>query len=156
MIMYRRIKKASRNLAQESALYYVLLIVSVSITGNLQARTWYVLSEISTIGQALEDSASYGDTVLVAPGVYDIISGEDFSINMKNGVVLMSEEGVSVTMIEAHFTGRAFYCENCDTATAIAGFTITFGLASNRGSIYCHTADVIIINNQITNKRMFS
>lgn len=175
--MYQVTKMGPRNPTQEIYLYCLLFIVSTCITANLQARTWYVPSEITTIEHAVEDSASYGDTVLVAPGVYDTTSGEDFSINMKNGVVLLSEEGASVTIVDAHFTDRVFYCENCDNATVIAGFTITRGRASNGGGIYClqssmeikdniikdntatsgsggglycSTADVRIINNHIT------
>ncbi len=170
MFMYKEINKIS--------LYCLLLVVSVFITGNLQARTWYVPSEILTIKQAVENSASYGDTVLVASGVYDTTSGEDFPINMKNGVTLVSEEGASATIIDAHFTDGVFHCENCDNATVIAGFTITRGRMSNGGGIYCsqssmwikdniinnntatsgsgggiycHTADVTIIDNRITN-----
>jgi len=149
MTTYQEIKKVCRNLAPKISLRCLLLVASVFISGNLQARTWYVPSEISTIGQAVEDSASYGDTVLVAPGVYDTTSGEDFSISMKNGLVLMSEEGASVTIIDAHFTDRVFYCENCDNATVIAGFTITRGRASNGGGIYCSQSPMEIKDNII-------
>ena len=70
MTMYRGTKKVSHNLAQEITLYCVLILMSARITGNLQARTWFGPNEISTIEQAVEDSALYGGTVLVAPGVY--------------------------------------------------------------------------------------
>ncbi len=176
MIMYQISKKVLRNRATKSSLYCILLVVGVFITRNLQARTWYVPSGVSTIKQAVEDSASYGDTVLVAPGVYDTTSGEDFAIDMQNGVVLMSEQGASTTIIDAHLTNKVFHCENCDSTTVIAGFTITRGRAVNGGGIYCsqssieirdnvikdntattgsgggiycHTADVTIINNHI-------
>lgn len=176
MVMYQNTKNMFRNLAAKSSLCCILLAVAVFTASSLQARTWYVPSEILTIKQAVEDSASYGDTVLVAPGVYDTTSGEDFAINMKNGVVLMSEQGALTTIIDAHLTNKVFHCENCDGATVIAGFTITHGRAVNGGGIYCsqssmeirdniikdntattgsgggiycHTADVTIINNRI-------
>jgi hypothetical protein len=149
MIMYQETKKMLGNLAAKSSLCCILLVVGVFTAGNLQARTWYVPSELLTIKQAVEDSASYGDTVLVAPGVYDTTSGEDFAINMKNGVVLMSEQGAATTIIDAHLTNKVFHCENCDSTTVIAGFTITRGRAVNGGGIYCSQSSMEIRDNII-------
>lgn len=151
-----RDKKDRKIVARMTTLVCTLYMLSAFMTVNLHASTWHVPSEITTIKQAVEITASYGDTVLVAPGVYDTTSGESFPINMKNGVVLMSEDGASATIIEAHSTNGVFNCDNCDSATVIAGFTITGGSASNGGGMYCFESfleikENIIINNTATN-----
>lgn len=118
---------------------------------TLQSRTWHVPSQVPTIKKAVEDSASYGDTVLVSPGLYDTSSGEYFPINMKNGVTLISEEGPYETVIDANHTNRIFNCSNLDSMTCIEGFTITGGKASNGGGIYCYNSYLKIRNNIIKN-----
>ena len=63
------------------------------------ARTWYVTPDSTGDAPTITagvDSASYGDTVLVAPGTYysDSTGTEDWTwIRMKDGVALISEEG---------------------------------------------------------------
>ena len=120
---------------------FVVLVATVlllAISSNeLAAYTWHVPATVSTIKHAVEDSAAYGDTVLVAPGIYDTTSGEVFPINMKNGVVLISESGASVTIVNANATGSVITCSNCDQSTEICGFTITGGSALNGGGISC-------------------
>ncbi|UCG93095.1 MAG: DUF1565 domain-containing protein [candidate division WOR-3 bacterium] len=152
----RRYTKNSKSLFYGIVLWYALFVLSLFTVEALEASTWYVPSAISTIKQAVEVSASYGDTVLVAPGIYDTTSGESFPINMKNGVVLMSEAGAPTTIIDAQSTGRIFHCENCDSTTVIAGFTITNGSTTNGGGIFCIQSSLeirenIIINNTVTN-----
>jgi len=127
-----------------------LLSMCAVISGNsAQAKTWYVPAEVITIKAAVEDSATEGDSVLVAPGEYDTSSGEVFPIIMKNGVVLTSEEGTLSTVIDANMTERVLDCQNLDNLTVISGFTITGGWSSNGGGIYCSESFLLIKGNVI-------
>ncbi|KPL17057.1 MAG: hypothetical protein AMJ92_12150 [candidate division Zixibacteria bacterium SM23_81] len=127
-----------------------LLSMCAVISGNsAQAKTWYVPAEVITIKAAVEDSATEGDSVLVAPGEYDTSSGEVFPIIMKNGVVLTSEEGTLSTVIDANMTERVLDCQNLDNLTVTSGFTITGGWSSNGGGIYCSESFLLIKGNVI-------
>ncbi|MGD9380772.1 MAG: DUF1565 domain-containing protein [candidate division WOR-3 bacterium] len=119
------------------------------ITSSMFARTWQVPTEVPTIKQAVEDSAAYGDTVLVAPGNYDTASGESFPINMTSGITLTSESGAPLTTIDANTTGSVISCINCDQSTEINGFTITGGYAPDGGGIYCYQSYLTIRDNII-------
>ncbi|UCF70752.1 MAG: right-handed parallel beta-helix repeat-containing protein [candidate division WOR-3 bacterium] len=120
------------------------------------ATTWLVPANVPTIKQAVEDSAAYGDTVLVEAGTYDTGSGEVFPINMTNGVVLMSVSGPTLSMIDADSTGTVISCSNCDQSTQIIGFTITGGYAQDGGGIHCSQSSVTIRDNVITNNTAIS
>lgn len=136
-------------------LFVTILLSAVSLN-ELAALTWHVPATVSTIKHAVEDSAAYGDTVLVAPGIYDTTSGENFPINMKNGVVLISESGASLTIVNASATGSVISCNNCDQSTEICGFTITGGRAQNGGGIYCDQSYLTIRDNIIKNNTAIS
>jgi parallel beta-helix repeat protein len=118
------------------------LIVSL---GSLSAtaETWHVPGEAPTI-QGGVDSASAGDTVLVACGIYF-----EHDIAMKSGVTLLSEMGQpDCVTIDAQQLGRVIYCRFITSETRIEGFTITGGNAvdnpagseeedGNGGGLYC-------------------
>lgn len=136
---------------------FLAAILSLAVFLNQStAYTWHVPATVTTIKQAVEDSAAYGDTVLVAPGIYDTTSGENFPINMKNGVVLISESGASATIVKACATGSVISCDNCDQFTEICGFTFTGGRALNGGGIYCAQSYLTIRNNIIDNNTALS
>jgi len=132
------------------------ILTSAIFVNDLIAHTWHVPATVSTIKHAVEDSAAYGDTVLVAPGIYDTTSGEYFPINMKNGVVLISESGASVTIVNASATGGVINCSNCDQSTEICGFTITGGTTLNGGGISCVQSYLTIRDNIINNNTALS
>ena len=132
----------------------ILIVVLVTglaalLGGTASARTWYVPGDIGTIKAAVEDSAAYGDTVLVSAAVYDTTSGETFPIVMADGVLLMSTGGPELTVIDAGLTGRVFDCINLDSTTAISGFTITGGTELEGGGLYCLDSDLEISDNII-------
>ncbi|KPK63616.1 hypothetical protein AMJ83_06220 [candidate division WOR_3 bacterium SM23_42] len=122
---------------------------ALGINPVLQAITWHVPADIPTLKTAVEDSAGYGDTVMVAAGTYNTASGEVFPINMQNGVVLISQSGPSATTIDANASDRVFDCQALDSTTVIHGFTITGGSAFDAGGIYCNNSFMKISDNII-------
>lgn len=77
--------------------------------------------------------AGWGDTVLVAPGTYTE------NVNMLGReIVVTSEEGPAVTIVDASGTGSAFTFANSEPLTTVLqGFTLTNGAASCGGGVYC-------------------
>ncbi|KPJ52779.1 hypothetical protein AMJ39_06915 [candidate division TA06 bacterium DG_24] len=96
----------------------------------------------------------YGDTILVAPGVY-----HEHDIAVRNGVYLTSEAGPEVTCIRAHGFGRVLYCEGSDSITVIEGFMIRGGSPASPdsfgGGILCIDASPTIRNNIIMKNTVF-
>ncbi len=91
------------------------------------ARTWYVLpdstGDVPTITAGL-DSASYGDTVLVAPGTYMIDEYDPGTwVYLRPGVSLVSEGGRDLTTIEFCHSRDSIVFQNCEGAH-MSGFTI--------------------------------
>jgi predicted outer membrane repeat protein len=123
--------------------------------GAARAATLEVPSEYGTMNAAL-DSAAFGDTVLVAPGVYTeyetratggfgLVTAMAF---VPDGVVLRSEGGVAVTELRHGASGttsaRAIWIENAASGqTEVEGFRITTSLAS-RGGIGVRVSSVTV------------
>jgi parallel beta-helix repeat protein/predicted outer membrane repeat protein len=96
------------------------------------AKTWHVPGDAATIKGGI-GLASAGDTVLVACGTY-----YEHDIRMKSGVCLRSETGdASCVTIDAQQQDRVIYCRFVTSAARIEGFTITGGLATEGGGLYC-------------------
>ena len=104
-----------------------------------------VPSEYATI-QAAIDAAVYGDTVLVADGVY---TGEG-NKNLDSGgkvTVVMSENGPEVTIIDCEGDGRGFHFHSGeDSASMVNGFTIKNGSVGEGGGILCFHSSPVITN----------
>jgi len=125
------------------------------------AKTLHVPSEYAFIFEAV-DSASFGDTVLVAPGTYcrerNKILDTNRWIVMKDGVTLISEGGPEVTTLveTSHETlNTVVHCESVLDAR-VSGFTITTGECLANGSlqalntaVYLQSSDVIVEDNII-------
>ncbi len=130
------------------AVLFLALLVPCSAS---DATTWFVPSQCPTI-QAGIDSASAGDTVLVACGTYYDCGHEDpwgiiSCVLMKSGVCLRSETGnPNCATVDARYCGRAIACEGVDSTTTIEGLTITGGLWDVGGGVWCYGSSPRIRN----------
>ena len=143
--------------------YFVLilcLIPSIFLINSSNAAIWYVHpdSSLNTI-QAGLDSASAGDTVLVATGTYK----ETIVWPSTPGIDLISEFGPEVTVINANGAGRVItMVQYLTPETLINGFTIMNGWATGTspddygGGIYCLNTSPRIRNNIIRNNSAYS
>jgi hypothetical protein len=111
-------------------------------------RAWRVPGDAPTIAAAI-DSASVGDTVVVACGTY-----YEHDLVMKSGVIVRSETGsADCVTIDAGQQGRIFYCNSVDSTAVVQGLTITGGQvggvawpANGGGAIYCEDASPLVID----------
>jgi hypothetical protein len=90
-----------------------------------ESATWRVPSQCPTIHAGL-DSTSYGDTVLVAPGTYQLSDDPETWIAPGPGIRLVSEDGPDVTIIEFCEISTAIALYQCEGAR-VNGFTMRFG-----------------------------
>lgn len=116
------------------------------------ATTWHVPSQCPTI-QAGIDSASAGDTVLVACGTYHDCTHPDpwgnlYCIIMKSGVCLLGATGeADCGTIDAERQGQVVYCDGLDSTTTIKGLTVTGGSSGGvAGGMWCHACSLRIEN----------
>jgi parallel beta-helix repeat protein len=136
-----------------SCFYVLIAVVAISSLNQediARAAVVRVPADQPTI-QAGINGSSWGDTVLVAPGVYTGSGNRDI---VPNGRVVMSEEGPEVTIIDCQADStdrhRGFLVgSSVDQNTVIDGFTITNGWYDSGGGISCYYAGPTIRNNII-------
>ena len=121
------------------------------------ARTWHVPGDAATIQGGLDKAAPTGDVVLVHPDTYSGPDNMDLDFKGKD-IVLRSDGGPEVTIIDCLWAGRGFYFHGGETpAAAIEGFTIKNGDVTYEGGfgggIYCSFGSPTITNcTFLTNK----
>jgi hypothetical protein len=107
---------------------FAMLAISTIPLPSL-ARTWHIApdstSSTSVIHAAI-DSASYGDTVLVAPGTYVRTDDPDSDVDLAPGISLVSECGSDVTILEFCDTSLGILLIRCEGAR-VSGFTVRHG-----------------------------
>ena len=109
-----------------------------------------VPSQYATI-QAAIDAASNGGIVLVADGIYTGEGNRDIDFKAK-AIVVTSQNGPEVTIIDCQHSGRGFYFHNGEDSTSVLkGFTIRNGSATDGGAIYCFGSSPTITKNIISN-----
>jgi len=129
---------------------FILLVVLSTLSLHVQAKTIYVPADSSTIQKGI-NGASYGDTVLVGVGIYSkATNSEILPIDMKNGVVLISEKGIEYTWIQANYDTTVIKCIDLDSNTVIKGFKINKGKSTKGGGIYCENSSLKILDNDIS------
>ncbi len=120
------------------------MLVFVIIPIVCHAATWDVPGDAATV-QAGIDSASAGDTVLVAPDTYFE------NLVMKSGVALLSSGGRDVTALEpAIIDSPIVECVFTGRGTVIEGFTFRNGDSHTGGGIKCVGSDIKILSNRFT------
>ncbi len=134
---------------------YVLmaLVCLLGIAGPLSAATLYVDSSgktgFSSI-QAAVDASSDGDVIIINPGTYTGRGNQDINLQRKalriQGTDPEDPAVVEATVIDCGGTvsdpHRGFYVS--EFAGEIAGLTITNGLASAGGAIYCRASTLAV------------
>jgi len=117
-----------------------ILVVALTLSGH--AATIHVPADQPTI-QAGIDAAAYGDTVLVACGVY-----VEYNIAMKSGICLTSETGqadCATIEVQPDWFVPVIVCVDVDSSTTIRGFTIA-GSYFPVGAMGCHNSSPTITN----------
>lgn len=123
--------------------YLCLAILALVLTVATAAsgRTWRVPGDAATIQGGI-DSASAGDTVLVAPGSYtEAPKSTSWGTSMlvvKQGINLIGQAGMYQTTLDAQGQCRVIFCGGAGSGTLIRGFKITGGVGyAFGGGIYC-------------------
>ncbi len=127
------------------SVYYVNAITGNNTTGNGSIGSPY-----KTITKALSVSATVGDSIKVATGIYNIALGEVFPISMLTGRKLIGTAGAMTTIIDASGSkNRVFNCSGNSNSTIIQGFTITGGFANDTtsGGVTSKGGGLLIDNN---------
>jgi hypothetical protein len=148
LVRYMRISGVARPLG-----YLGLVMILVAMSAAVQAATWRVPSQCATIHAALE-SASYGDTILVAPGTYPIIYDLANANVIQLGICLTSEEGPGETILDLCGGWFCVSIEECE-GVRVSGFTMRLDLSSSCDNWYpqmgvtCWNSTDVIVENCI-------
>ena len=112
----------------------------------VSATVIHVPDDYDTI-QAGIDAAVRGDTVLVAPGTYMGEGNKNLLCNFAKAIVLISEGGPEVTVIDCENDGNGIVFENGERDdTIFRGFTIQHGFDEYGGGIFCFDTSPSIEN----------
>ena len=110
----------TKNLIKWTCIFIAIMLINVN---SIYAETLTVPIPYPTIQSAI-NSASDGDTVLVAPGTY--YETIDF---LGKEILVQSSDGASVTTIDANQKDTVAYFWNNETSDSILdGFTLTNGI----------------------------
>jgi predicted outer membrane repeat protein len=131
----------------------VMVIFLKAMVCTVTARTIYVDDDVPADFnniQAAIDTASTGDTVLVADGTYTGVGNHDIDFHGK-AITVRSENGPVNCIIDCQATitnlHRGFYFHSSEGPNSvIMGFTITSGYADYGGGVYCDSSNPKIAN----------
>ena len=129
-------------------------LVSIILLSVGFGEILHVPYDYSTIQVAI-NTASEGDTIMVAPGIYSpLTNNEVFPIEILTSVHLIgaSEE---LTVIDAQQSGTVFIINNCENNT-ISNLTITNGLGVNGGGMIVFNSNSIFQHLTITNNTSYN
>lgn len=139
-------------------LLVILAAVSLLLPQVSHARTWYVTPDSTGLATPIKaglDSASYGDTVLVAPGTYVRTDDPETAVRPGPGVTFLSEQGPDSTVIEFCNITTGIGLSNCEGAR-VSGFTVRFALKPGcgfpggwLGGIVCNRCTDVVVEDCI-------
>jgi hypothetical protein len=150
--------------AAEAWLACIVLVLASTARCGLIRVDWSGGGDYATLQEGI-GAASYGDTVLVAPGTYSGPMNRNLDFVRRN-LTLISESGSSETIIDCEQAGRALALHRGQTvATLIQGFTIKNGLVlpdtsdvfnGYGGGIFCSGVsvrfnDIVFLDNAVAN-----
>ena len=123
--------------------------LSALLAGGSPASTWIVDDDGPADFRSLQAAvyATYvvsGDTLLVRPGTYR----ETVYLSAKN-LVIRSEKGPAVTILDAEQGGSVVTLENRSAATRLEGFTLRNGRDQTGGGIFIVGGAPVITRNVI-------
>jgi hypothetical protein len=96
-------------------------------------------------GLDLAFAAGPGSIVQVAPGTYSSATGEVFPIVMRSGVILRSESGATLTVIDANEEERVMTMSSLAPGTEVEGFTLREGENLGLGGgVHCEDSSVLL------------
>jgi hypothetical protein len=142
----------NKEVIMRPGLFLIPIFLLIIFTPTTWAVTVYVPDNFPTI-QAGIDACTDGDTVVVRNGTYTGDGNRDIDFKGK-AIVVMSENGPEVTIIDCEGSGRGFNFVSGEVLTSVLkGFTITNGAEIFGGGIYCEDSSPSIIGNTITSNR---
>jgi parallel beta-helix repeat protein/predicted outer membrane repeat protein len=115
-------------------------LVGVALVSPTNAREWLIrsdgLGDAATI-QAGVDSASAGDSVMLAAGTFTGVGNRDVSF-MGKAITVTSYYGAASTIIDCGGLGRGFTFSSGETSSSVLSHvTIRNGFATTGGAVYC-------------------
>ncbi len=114
----------------------VLIILILSFPDVIFGEIIRVPEDQPTLQSGI-DAANYGDTVLIADGLYTGPGNKNLDYKTKD-ITVISENGPLACIIDCENSGRAFYFHSHEGMFSILkGFTIKSGGGSNGGGINC-------------------
>jgi predicted outer membrane repeat protein len=121
----------------------ILLLGSICVSFQPMARAAviHVPSEQATI-QAGIGAATHGDSVVIAPGVY-----QEHGLTLKSGVsVVGAGSSPADVAVDGQFWGRVFSGTNLDAMTLLGNLTVTNGFCGydQGGAMWLYDADLHI------------
>jgi hypothetical protein len=137
-------RHAAAAVAISSTLAMLLVMATPSFAAHVRVDVGGS-GDYLTISEGI-DAVSSGDTVLVAPGTYTGSGNRNLEFHGK-AIVVRSELGQDVTIVDCQGLGRGFFFESGEsTSSVLDGFTVTHGYGNTGAGIRCDASSPIIAN----------
>jgi hypothetical protein len=153
--MSTTIQTIYEGVSMRTSAFFLTVILLIICSATVQAKVIHVPGDSTTIQGGI-DGAVNGDTVLVADGTYTGDGNRDIDF-LGKAIVVMSENGPEVTIIDCERLGRGFYFHSEeDPSSVLQGFMITNAfIYGNGGAIWCMYSsptidNCIISGNEVT------